>query len=75
LSSEKKAIHQIKVKVLKDYRAMDSVKTIIQLRRDANLRYLNQDEYSGKGRPRKYGAKVDLTDYSNFELVAQLSPS
>jgi hypothetical protein len=50
------------------------LEAIGKLRRDANLRYLNQDEYSGKGRPRKYGAKVDLTDYSKFELVAQLSP-
>ena len=30
LEARKKAIHLIKVKVLKDYRAMDSVKTIIQ---------------------------------------------
>ena len=43
------------------------------MRRDANLRYPNQEEYSGRGRPRKYGRKVDLTDYSSFELVTQLS--
>lgn len=50
------------------------LEAIGKLRRDANLRYPNQDEYPGKGRPRKYGAKVDLTDGSNFELVTQLSP-
>ncbi len=49
------------------------LKAIGKLRRDANLRYLNREEYSGRGRPRKYGKKVDLTDYSNFELVTQLS--
>lgn len=46
-----------------------------KLRRDANLRYLYQDEYSGRGRPRKYAGKVDLTDYSNLELVSQISES
>ena len=35
--------------------------------------FLLYDEYSGRGRPRKYAGKVDLTDYSNFELVAQIS--
>ncbi len=49
------------------------LEAIGKLRRDANLRYLYQDEYSGRGRPRKYAGKVDLTDYSNFELVTQLS--
>jgi len=49
------------------------LEAIGKLRRDANLRYLNQEEYSGRGRPRKYGKKVDLTDYSSFKLIAQLS--
>lgn len=49
------------------------LEAIGKLRRDANLRYLDRDEYSGRGRPRKYAGKVDLTDYSNFELVTQLS--
>ena len=49
------------------------LEAIGKLRRDANLRYLNQEEYSGRGRPRKYGKKVDLTDYSSFKLVTQLS--
>ena len=49
------------------------LEVIGKLRRDANLRYLNQEEYSGKERPRKYGAKLDLTDYSSLELVTKLS--
>jgi hypothetical protein len=49
------------------------LEAIGKLRRDANLRYPNCEEYSGRGRPRKYGKKVDLTNYSNFELVTQLS--
>ncbi len=35
--------------------------------------YPYQGEYSRRGRPRKYAGKVDLTDYSSFELVTQLS--
>ena len=51
------------------------LEAIGKLRRDANLRYLNQEKYPGRGRPRKYAGKVDLTDYtnSNFNLVTQLS--
>jgi hypothetical protein len=49
------------------------LEAIGKLRRDANLRYLNQDVYSGSGRPRKYAGKVDLSNHSNFELVTQLS--
>jgi hypothetical protein len=49
------------------------LEAIGKLRRDANLRYLNQKPYSGRGRPRKYGQKVNLTDRSNFEWVTQLS--
>ena len=50
-----------------------NLEAIGKLRRDANLGYLNREEYSGRGRPRKYGKKVDLTDCSNFKLVSQLS--
>lgn len=49
------------------------LEAIGKLRRDANLRYPNREEYSGRGRPRKYGKKVDLNDYSSFKLVTQLS--
>jgi hypothetical protein len=51
------------------------LEAIGSLRRDANLRYLNQDEYLGRGRPRKYAGKVDLADYSDFELVTQINSS
>ena len=53
------------------------LEAIGKLRRDANLRYLNQEKYSGRGRPRKYSGKVDLSDYTNhnFNLVTQLSSS
>ena len=49
------------------------LEAIGKLRRDADLRFPHQGEYSGRGRPRKYAGKVDLTDYSNFELVTQLT--
>ncbi|WP_342747357.1 transposase [Hydrococcus rivularis] len=49
------------------------LEAIGKLRRDANLRYLYQGKYSRRGRPRKYAGKVDLSDYSNFELVTQLA--
>ena len=49
------------------------LEAIGKLRRDADLRYPYQGEYSGRGRPRKYDGKVDLTDYSNFEWVSQLA--
>ncbi len=43
-----------------------------KLRRDANLRYLYQGEYCGRGRPRKYAGKVDFTKQDQLELVTQL---
>lgn len=49
------------------------LEAIGKLRRDANLRYLYQGEYLGRGRPRKYTGKVDLTNYRNFELVTKLA--
>ncbi|MEM9506112.1 MAG: transposase, partial [Cyanobacteria bacterium P01_E01_bin.35] len=51
------------------------LEAIGKLRRDANLRDLNQEKYLGRGRPRKYAGKVDLSDYTNhnFNLVSQLS--
>ena len=52
-----------------------NLEAIGKLRRDANLRYLYRGGYSGRGRPRKYEGKVDLTDYRNFELVTQISDS
>ncbi|MEM7758412.1 MAG: hypothetical protein AAF298_09850 [Cyanobacteria bacterium P01_A01_bin.40] len=49
------------------------LEAIGKLRCDANLRYLNRDRYPGRGRPRKYAGKVELTDYSNFDLVTSIS--
>lgn len=49
------------------------LEAIGKLRRDADLRYPYQGEYSGRGRPRKYAGKVNLTDHSNFEWVTQLT--
>lgn len=49
------------------------LEAIGKLRCDANLRYLNQAPYLGRGRPRKYAGKVELTDYSNLELVTSIS--
>ena len=49
------------------------LEAIGKLRCDANLRDLNRERYPGKGRPRKYAGKVELTDYSNFELVTSIS--
>ena len=48
------------------------LEAIGKLRRDANLRHPNREKYSGRGRPRKYGKKVDLTDHSSLKLVTQL---
>ncbi|MBE9048798.1 transposase [Pleurocapsales cyanobacterium LEGE 10410] len=61
-----------KVKWVKGVTSL-KLEAIGKLRRDANLRYLYQDEYSGRGRPRKYQGKVDLNDCRNFELVTQIS--
>ncbi|MGF1535448.1 MAG: transposase [Elainellaceae cyanobacterium] len=43
-----------------------------KLRCDANLKYLYDGPYAGRGAPRRYDGKVDLTDTSRFAFVAQL---
>ena len=43
-----------------------------KLRCDANLKYLYEGPYAGRGAPRRYDGKVDLTDPKRFEFVAQL---
>lgn len=43
-----------------------------KLRCDANLKYLYDGPYAGRGAPRRYDGKVDLTDPTRFEFVAQL---
>jgi putative transposase len=45
-----------------------------KLRGDANLKYLYDDQPTGKsGRPRLYDGKVDFRDFSTWQLVAQES--
>ena len=47
---------------------------ISKLRCDANLRLLYTGAQKGRGRPRKYAGKVDLSDGSGFILVEQIQP-
>lgn len=43
---------------------------VSRLRVDANLRFLYRGEQrKGRGRPRKFDGKVNLSDYARFELV------
>lgn len=46
----------------------DDYHVISRLRSDANLRYLVFEQNKGRGRPRKYGKKVDVKDLSNFNF-------
>ncbi|MBO1346510.1 MAG: transposase [Hormoscilla sp. GUM202] len=46
--------------------------SIGKLRRDANLKFLYEGPLKGRGRPRRYDGKVDLTDPSRFEFVETL---
>lgn len=43
--------------------------TVSKLRIDANLRYIYTGEYSGRGRPRIYGDKINLQALSDFEEI------
>ena len=45
---------------------------ISKLRCDANLRHLYKGEQKKRGRPKKFEGKVDFTDLSKFERVADL---
>ncbi len=45
-----------------------------KLRRDADLKYLYNGPYQGRGARRKYDGKVDLTDPQRFQWVTQLEP-
>ena len=49
---------------------------VSRLRSDANLRFLFQGEQrKGRGRPRKFDGKVDLSDLGRFERVEADEPS
>ena len=46
-----------------------------KLRADANLRWINEAPYRGRGRPKQFDGKVDLTDaYQKFEAIGELEP-
>lgn len=44
---------------------------VSKLRCDANLRHLDFEKKSGRGRPKKYGAKVNVKDLKNFSFVCE----
>jgi hypothetical protein len=43
-----------------------------KLRCDADLKFLYDGPYAGRGAPRRYDGKVDLPDHRRFELVTRL---
>lgn len=45
---------------------------ISKLREDADLKFTYQGKYQGRGRPRKYSNKIDLTDTSQWEFVEEV---
>ena len=46
-----------------------------KLRSDANLRWMNEAPYSGKGRPKKFAGKVNLDDaHQDFNFLGELEP-
>ena len=46
--------------------------SIGKLRTDANLKFLYDGPYSGRGRPQRYDAKVNLKDTTRFEFIKSL---
>lgn len=46
------------------------LQVVSKFRSDANLKYLFDGEYSGRGRPRLYGEKVNLKSLDGFEEIA-----
>ena len=46
--------------------------SIGKLRTDANLKFLYDGPYAGRGRPRRYDGKVNLKDTTRFEFVKPL---
>ncbi|MCC5900126.1 MAG: hypothetical protein JJU32_19720 [Phormidium sp. BM_Day4_Bin.17] len=49
-----------------------SFEAIGRLRNNANLKFLYDGFQKGRGRPRRYDGKVDLTDLSRLTLVKTL---
>jgi hypothetical protein len=62
-----------KVKFVDGVKALN-VELISKLRRDADLRYLYEGPYSGRGRPKRYGGKVDLSRRDRFTAVGSPDP-
>lgn len=50
------------------------LQAIGKLRIDANLKYLYSGPQKGRGAPRKYDGKVDLSDLSRLEFVREIEP-
>ena len=48
------------------------IETVGKLRSDANLYSLEFEETKGRGRPRKYGKKIDVKDNAEFCQVGQI---
>lgn len=48
------------------------METVGKLRSDANLHSLDFEKNEGRGRPKKYGDKIDVRDESNFAFVCDL---
>lgn len=48
---------------------------ISKLREDADIQLVYQGDYSGRGRPRKYLSKMELSNSDHWVLVKDLSPT
>ena len=62
-----------KVKVIDGVKALN-LELISKLRRDADLYYLYEGPYSGRGRPQLYDGKVDLSRRDRFTAVVSPDP-
>jgi hypothetical protein len=62
-----------KVKFVDGVKALN-LELISKLRRDADLRYLYEGPYAGRGRPQLYDGKVDLSQRERFTPVASPDP-
>jgi len=62
-----------KVKFVDGVQALN-LELISKLRRDADLRYLYEGPYAGRGRPQLYNGKVDLSRRERFTPVASPNP-
>ena len=62
-----------KVKFVDGVRALN-LELISKLRRDADLRYLYEGPYAGRGRPQLYDGKVDLSRRERFTPVVSPDP-